>query len=394
MTNKINKVFILGSNGFPYGSARIEKLKLISKSLVKVDINVTFICNEWVNNSIAIDTSKGYFEGINYIYTTGIVFQPKDRFHRLWYRFIGKLREIYFLLKNKCDVSIICVDSGIFLPIFKYWLISKISGFKIYYLYHEDEDVLQKDKDLNNKINLFLFKKYIWKIIDGVLPINKYLQDRIKTENPTLPQLTIPALVDYELFNIKRKLNQQKYFFYCGSLAYFEIIEFIIKSFERINESEYKLYILSFGDKNKELELDKIIENSSKSKLIERFGYLDYESLIDIYINASALLIPLRDTLQDIARFPHKIGEYTASKNPIITTNVGVIPFYFENYKSALIAEKYEIIMFAKLMQFVVDNPEKSIEIGHNGFQIGKDNFDYSLYGEKLIQFWSNNRIE
>ena len=72
------------------------------------------------------------------------------------------------------------------------------------------------------------------------------------------------------------------------------------------------------------------------------FSNLTNRALNDLYKNAIALLIPLRPTLQDEARFPHKIGEYLASGNPVISTNYGEVKHYFQDGHDMLIASRYD----------------------------------------------------
>ena len=52
------------------------------------------------------------------------------------------------------------------------------------------------------------------------------------------------------------------------------------------------------------------------------------------------LLIPLDpNSLADIARFSQKIAEYVSTSRPIITSNVGEIPYYFKDKENAIICE-------------------------------------------------------
>lgn len=109
--------------------------------------------------------------------------------------------------------------------------------------------------------------------------------------------------------------------------------------------------------------------------------------MTELYKNACGLLIPLRPTVQDRARFPHKIGEYVASGNPVVTTNYGEITKYFKDGESALIARNYDIAEFSRKMEFIISNPEKAQEIGWKGKQVGLDNFDYKQYGHRIKEF-------
>ena len=91
--------------------------------------------------------------------------------------------------------------------------------------------------------------------------------------------------------------------------------------------------------------------------------------------------------MQDKARFPHKIGEYVASGNPIITTNVGEIGHYFQHKKTALISDEYKASSFMKLMKYVLDNPAEAKKIGENGKELGLKEFNYLNQGQKLKSF-------
>ena len=100
-----------------------------------------------------------------------------------------------------------------------------------------------------------------------------------------------------------------------------------------------------------------------------------------------ALLIPLRPTFQDIARFPHKIGEYLASGNPVISTNYGEVKYYFRDMDNMLIAENYDVQEFAEKMQYVINNINEVKRIGLNGKELALKQFNYQAQGEVIDKF-------
>ena len=66
---------------------------------------------------------------------------------------------------------------------------------------------------------------------------------------------------------------------------------------------------------------------------------IPYVELIEIYESSLGLLIPLDpNSLADIARFSQKIAEYLSSSRPVITNNVGEIPYYFTDRKDIIIS--------------------------------------------------------
>ena len=90
--------------------------------------------------------------------------------------------------------------------------------------------------------------------------------------------------------------------------------------------------------------------------------------------------------MQDKARFSQKIAEYIGSQRPIITNNVGEIPYYFMNEKSALIVN-YTSEAFAEGMIKLIQDPYLADKIGNEGYNIGIQHFEYCTRSIKIIDF-------
>ncbi len=380
------EVFILGIAGFPVGGARIEKLKLFGKALVRENLKVQFLSNSWSMMPKGILPVKGTLEGLNYLYTSMLTYRPNSFILRRAIKFIGCWGEILYLFTHKCDAAIVSVVSGNFFSLFKYWAISRIIGYRIFYPHHEDENVQQNNKGWIGQLNLYLFKRFAFSMVDGAFPISTYLENKIKLKNNKLPILRIPAMVDFDSFS-KRRIIDENYFLFCGSLGYFDVIHFIIESFEHLSDKEIELHLVCNGTFLQKKKLKERISNSVKKKYIRHFSFISYDELVKKYINAKALLIPLRNSIQDIARFPHKIGEYTASGRPIITNRIGDIELYFKNEESALIASKMDVDEYSLLMKYVIEYPVEANAIGVNGMKIGKKHFDYKSYSKSIVSF-------
>jgi len=116
---------------------------------------------------------------------------------------------------------------------------------------------------------------------------------------------------------------------------------------------------------------------------------LPYNEIIPLYKSADLLLIPLRNNLQDIARFPHKVGEYTASGRPIISSKIGELKHYFIDKESALLASEYDIDVYLETLRQMKLNGVSFDEIGQRGYQIGYDNFHYESNSEKIKKFFN-----
>ena len=380
-----------GNNKFPYGLAEVQKMKLISKSLVNANTDVTVINRKGMHDHETVKSIKvtGRWGKVKYIYACGSPLKPKSFFKRNIQKLIGVVNELKILnkLSKKGCLDAAIISSKEMSLIWYYYMLSKIFKFKTVLTYAEYNSAIKKEKNDKNYINQFLFDRYVFHFTDGVLPISEFLAEVVKAKAPGKPILKIPVLCDFEQFIAPKNLKAEKYFLFCGA-ANLELINFIIDAFDLLKRpTDMKLYLVVNG-KPDVLELLQTQINSRNCKdEIKSFSRLPYKRLVELYNNASALLIPLRPMERDIARFPHKIGEYTASGNPIITTNIGEIKYYFKDLESALIADNYDVKEFAQKMKFVIDHPEDASEIGLGGKKVGLQHFEYNSYGLKLKSF-------
>jgi len=90
-------VVYLGENGFPIGFGAIQKMILVSKSLIEEGAKVTVVNRK---GSFApdkpIDVSvEGKFEGINYVYTSGTIYRPSGFFARNIQKIKGSYKESF-----------------------------------------------------------------------------------------------------------------------------------------------------------------------------------------------------------------------------------------------------------------------------------------------------------
>ena len=132
---------------------------------------------------------------------------------------------------------------------------------------------------------------------------------------------------------------------------------------------------------------DYINRYSSKKDKIHIHSNLSFSDLIKLYKKSSLLLVPLKPYERDIARFPHKISEYTASKTPILTTAVGEINHYFTNNVDVYISEIYDPVDYAKKIDFIFNNKEKASLVSQNAYALGRKYFHYNSISSDLYDF-------
>ena len=385
-------IVYLGSSGFPYGLAEIQKILLIAKSLVVAGNHVTVISRSGIHQKKDYPTlSKiGQFESVDYIYISGNQFRNDNFFKRNYEKAKGIINEFFYLVRRKgnpkVDFAILSTEN--FYDVAYYCFLSKVLKFKTVLNYVEYNSGIKKEPfNIFKRLNDLLFDKYALKIVDSILPISEFLINQIESVSPGKKYFKIPGLTDFDKYNNIPISTEEKYFLFCGSANYLEIILFIVDAFSKLNNKSINLYLVINGSEDNKNIVKQYSTNSFKRDNIKIFSKLSDVQLFTYYKNAIALLIPLRPTFQDIARFPHKTGEYLASGNPVISTNYGEVKYYFKDMEDMLLAESYDIDLFTEKMEFVINNPLTAQEIGLKGREKARKLFDYRYKANEIDNF-------
>ena len=386
-------VVFLGESGFPRGLATIQRVTLMGRALLHCGVRATVVCRKgvWQKGGSINFEKKGTYEGIDYAYTSKDPYRPSGLFSRNFQKAIGiygEIRYLKYLRRNK-GIDLVIVSDMKVIHILRYVILSKFLNFPIVVNLVEMVSSMQnRHRRPLRKINDYLLDKWVIKMFDGALPISNKLVDFYRVIAPSKPVMRLPIICDFEKFDMDKKPHEP-YFLYCGNVKYKEVRDFVMESFKMIAaENDFKLYmIISGGGKKENAVLQEEMNTDLGKERVKLFSNIPYDQLVELYVNAKALLIPLRPTIQDTARFPHKIGEYLASGNPIITTDVGEIKNYFVDGETALIAGKYKVETFARKMDFVVANKKEAIAIGLRGKALGLKEFDYRNQGRRLKEF-------
>lgn len=393
LTMSKKSIVYLGYSSFPFGLAEVQKIILISKGLILSDNTVTVICRNGIHNKSQHPELKpeGVFQGIQYKYASGSCFRNDNFFKRRLNELKGKVNETLLLwkLKRKGQLDFAILSTRKFSSVLYYVILSKLFGFKTVLNYVEYYTAFHKRKfQLRQRVNDKLFDNYAPRMVDSVFLISEYLNDHVLKIAPRKKIFKIPGLTDFDKYSLVDEMQTEPYFLFCGDASYKEIVFFIIDSYALVkNPSSFYLYLVVSGRENSIEQVKQYAEKQNNIKTVKIFSRLPESKLYSLYKNAKALLIPLRPTIQDAARFPHKTGEYMASGNPVISTNYGEMKFYFKDKENLLLADSYDKKEFAERMQFIIDNPEEAKEIGIRGRDIAADLFEYKRQSPRIDSF-------
>ena len=285
--------------------------------------------------------------------------------------FMEPLRLLWLHRNKPVDVLHVYSNHYVLMPL--YWLIARIMGARVVAEYVE----YRSSFDWENckvyilpvlwyhRMNAYLFDRYAAKLWDGCLPISDFLMQKAHEVNPDLKMLKVAPLCNLDLFE-QNKLpspEAKPYILYCGSRDYKEVAEMI--------EEAYRMSRLK----------DKV----GLRLLLD--GNLDYDVLVSYFKHAEALLIPLRNNIRDIARFPNKICEYTASQSIVITTPYGEMPHYFSDGKNAIIADDYSVSALTDCFNRMADGYYDMAALREASWQTAVQHFSLDAYREVLFHF-------
>jgi glycosyltransferase involved in cell wall biosynthesis len=377
------RILFCGQSGYPSNNnATINRYVSIAKTM-SYENEIIFI------NRIPLLENNYFSDNIEFkvINVSNLKYRPKNFLKRNFIKLFSPIFEFLTIWKLNKEKKIdwINIYTQYFGLCLFYYFLSKIFKFKTILHYVEVRSEF-KNRNLFLKLNDFLYDNYSMFLFDCYVPISHFLEEYLKGKNINSKTLIIPPICDFDHFN---KLNcsnniDDHYFLYCGSSAYDDVIIFIIEAFEKFKtDSSIKLYLVLSGQIS--IQIKGLIEqNQGRIKL---FSKLDYNKLICLYKNALALLIPLRTSKQDQARFPQKICEYVASNRIIISTNFGEVKYYFKDMNNALIADDYDVALYAEKMEWVILNISKIKELEKNAYESGRKYFDVTSYYGPIKEF-------
>lgn len=280
-------------------------------------------------------------------------------------------------------IDFLHIYSGHYFDFVIYRIIAKLIGAKIVYEYVEYRSG-KPSRGLYHKINNYLCDFHGAKLWDACIVISNFLKDKALMVNPKLPVIKVTPIGDFNLFESNKKNIdiEDEYIMFCGHAVYYDVVKLIIDSFRASQIRQTKKLLLVLGGSQSQVQR---VKEYGKECIIK--SKLPYDELIAFYKHAFALMIPLRNTIEDTARFPNKICEYTAAHGLIITTANGEMNYYFKNGDNAIVAEECSVPAIAQRLNEIEYGKYDLDKIRDNSYKTGIENFSIEAYREKIYNF-------
>ncbi|MEA4936928.1 MAG: glycosyltransferase [Paludibacter sp.] len=202
----------------------------------------------------------------------------------------------------------------------------------------------------------------------------------------------LPMTVDVERFNnyAHKRVNAYYIFKYCGGGTYErDGLKNMVMAFIELRElhQNFEFHIIGPYDNNSDYikSVMQVIETNNAFNYIQFVGPVASDKIPNLLFEADFLIMTPPKNYAS-GGFPTKLGEYLATSNPVICTNVSEIPLYL-NDKNAIIVEPDNHKMLVTTLKKVLNHPDSYYKIGVEGRLVAEHYFTMGSHTEKLINF-------
>ena len=267
------------------------------------------------------------------------------------------------------------------------FLIKKAKRFKIK-VFHERTE-LPYVFDTNKKMLNIYLNKMLPKF-DGIFVISDKLNTYIQQFNTATKKLL--TVVDLSFFSTTFPSPYPfPYIGYCGTIGgNKDGVPLLIEAFAKIAGRFPKLKLVLVGNNADKIAIKETLDAINLYSLTDRIvftGLVERHMMPVILCNAEILVVAKPNNELNTGNFPIKIGEYLATGVPIVVTSVGEIPLFVKDGESGFLAEPDNANDFAKKMEEVLADPNRSKKIGQAGKKVAQTFFDYKIQAGIMAEY-------
>lgn len=390
MVGNPQKITIITSSDFPYGKSGENFMRNIAKGMHYHDTEVNviryrgdiynknndtrikrgnYLFNKFPKNSIL----KTFAIIINILYTPIFIF----------YRKVVKKDKvlIIFGLKYAYELFPILFLSRLF----------KISIYQIIADYYTPNEVVpiwwKKPKYFFYKVQ----RKYLDKYFNGLIVLSQALfKQSVKNNVKKNKLLIIPHFIDFKMPKKEFSPNEKHIICFCGAVTIPNGIMDLIKAYNLIKKDLPNSELRIVGEKSPAFE-SLMTKSNVDTRNIIFTGFLDKNEVEQELYKSSILINPRQKSNWADAGFPTKIGEYFATKSPVISTRVGDLINYLEDKHNIVFATPNNPESLAEAIQFLFKNNKVAQSIGQEGYNWAKSNLEYRQNSKKVLEFIAKN---
>ena len=299
---------------------------------------------------------------------------------------------IYLILRNKYDV-IHAVEESIFPAAF----INILSRKKLIYDMDSSlaDQLIEKKEFLRRYVKLLdMFERIAVKRADIVVPVCKYLAEKVKSYDPNKKTFILEDIAfensdyNFEEENLRQKYNLQGVMgLYVGNLEHYQGINLLLESTAKINSSVSFSIVIIGGNQN---DISKYKEVTRKLNILDKVNFIGPRLLkkLPYYLSQADILLSPRIKGKNT---PMKLYSYLASGKPVLATKIESHTQVIDDTCSKLVNPDPE--SFANGFQELIENEDLRKKIGEAGKSLAKKNYSHESYKMKLKNIYDQPEL-
>ena len=229
------------------------------------------------------------------------------------------------------------------------------------------------------------FMNICFKNADLVCTTTEGVADKLQLRYNIKNIAIIPNGVDPEHFYPKAK-SKKNQIIYSGSVGHAQDLKNCILAVKKVVKSKDDLKLLIVGEGDIKEELEELVKSENLEKHVIFKGLIPREEVPELISESLIGLAPLKklDSLDYAA--PTKVFEYMACGVPFLGCGVGEIERLATESGAGIIADN-DPEYIANIIMDLIDNPDKSKEMGQNGISYVSKYYDRKKIALNLYNY-------
>jgi glycosyltransferase involved in cell wall biosynthesis len=229
-----------------------------------------------------------------------------------------------------------------------------------------------------------LFEKLMMRFrYDCIHTVSDATKNDIKKLGTKKPIHVIPnCLQQEESIQTEQKTQQ---FVYLGRLVFYKNLEVILRAFAIVAKKYPDTKLVIAGDGPHKESLQKIVKKLEIVNNIEFAGYVTPQQKSKLLAESNALLFPSK-----IEGFGLVMLEAFQQNRPVLVSDIPPMSDIVENEKTGIVIDSEDEEKWADQIISLINNPQKSDQMGKDGNLVLKEKYNQKLFYEKIIKMYDD----